>query len=171
MPTKYTQRSLNCNLSSLRTCHHYVISFHLYETIQWCEQCLEFSIFYYTYQELGMVVHAFNPRTWEATTEGSMWVPVHLGLHNEFQTSQGYTAKPSLKKKKDITAAKNPKSHLKFEVILSSPPPFHRWCMCMDTYVRIDQRSTCCSFLYCLLLNKQTPGSLTETGAHLTHLD
>lgn len=78
---------------------------------------------------------------------------------------------PVSKKKKEITAAKNPKSHLKFEVILSSPPPFHRWCMCMDTYVRGDQRSTCCSFLYCLLLNKQTPGSLTEIGAHLTHLD
>jgi hypothetical protein len=38
---------------------------------------------------LGMVVHAFNSSTWEAS----------LSLQSEFKDSQGYTEKSCLKKK------------------------------------------------------------------------
>jgi hypothetical protein len=41
-----------------------------------------------------VVVHAFNPSTWEAETGG------FLSLQSEFQESQGYTEKPCLEKKK-----------------------------------------------------------------------
>jgi hypothetical protein len=46
-----------------------------------------------------MVVHAFNPSTWEAEAGGflSLRLP---GLQSELQESQGYTEKPSQKKKK-----------------------------------------------------------------------
>jgi hypothetical protein len=34
-----------------------------------------------------MVVNTFNPSTWEAEPEGSLWVQGHLGLQNELQDS------------------------------------------------------------------------------------
>jgi hypothetical protein len=45
-----------------------------------------------------VVVHAFNPSTWEAEAGGflSLRKP---GLQSEFQDSQGYTEKLSLKNK------------------------------------------------------------------------
>lgn len=44
-------------------------------------------------------VHAFNARTREAETHGSLWVWGHPSLHSKFQDSQGYVEKPYLKKK------------------------------------------------------------------------
>ena len=44
----------------------------------------------------GVVVHAFNPGTWEAET-GEFWVGGQPGLLSEFQDSQGNTEKPCLK--------------------------------------------------------------------------
>jgi hypothetical protein len=48
---------------------------------------------------LGVVVHAFNPSTWEAEAGGflSSRPP---GLQREFQDKQGYTEEPCLKKQK-----------------------------------------------------------------------
>jgi hypothetical protein len=43
-----------------------------------------------------VVVHAFNPSTWEA--EAEVWG--QPGLQSEFQDSQGYTEKPCLEKPK-----------------------------------------------------------------------
>jgi hypothetical protein len=43
----------------------------------------------------AVVVHAFNPSTWEAEADGFL-----LGLQSEFQDSQGYTEKTCLGKKK-----------------------------------------------------------------------
>jgi hypothetical protein len=45
----------------------------------------------------GVVVHAFNPSTWEAEA-GGFWVRGQPGLQSEFQDSQNYTEKPCLKK-------------------------------------------------------------------------
>jgi hypothetical protein len=45
-----------------------------------------------------MVVHAFNPSTWEAGAGGSLWVQGQPGLQRESQNNQGYTEKPSLEK-------------------------------------------------------------------------
>jgi hypothetical protein len=49
----------------------------------------------------GVVVPAFNPSTWEAEAEaeaeaGEFLSQSQPGLQNEFQDSQGYTAKPCL---------------------------------------------------------------------------
>jgi hypothetical protein len=46
-----------------------------------------------------MVVHAFNPSTWEAEA-GRLLSSGQPGIQSEFQNSQGYTEKPCLKKKK-----------------------------------------------------------------------
>jgi hypothetical protein len=49
----------------------------------------------------AVVVHAFNPSIWEAEAGGILSsVRGQLGLHSEFQDSQGYTEKSSLEKKK-----------------------------------------------------------------------
>jgi hypothetical protein len=45
----------------------------------------------------GMVVHTFNPSTWEAEA-GDFWVRGQPRLQSEFQDSQGYTEKPCLEK-------------------------------------------------------------------------
>jgi hypothetical protein len=50
----------------------------------------------------GVVVHTFDPSTWEAEAGGLLssrpaWQPV---LQSEFQDSQGYTEKPCLEKPK-----------------------------------------------------------------------
>jgi hypothetical protein len=52
--------------------------------------------------EPGVVVHAFNPSTWEAEA-GDFWVQGQPGLQSEFQDSQGYTEKPCLEKQKQKT--------------------------------------------------------------------
>jgi hypothetical protein len=44
---------------------------------------------------------AFNPSTWEAETNRSLWIQGHPGLHSIFQGSQDYTVRPCLKKKKN----------------------------------------------------------------------
>jgi hypothetical protein len=44
-----------------------------------------------------MVVHTFNPSTWEAEAGEFRGQP---GLQSEFQDNQGYTEKPCLKKQK-----------------------------------------------------------------------
>jgi hypothetical protein len=46
-----------------------------------------------------MVVHAFNPSTWEPEA-ADFWVRGQPGLQSEFQDRQGYTEKPCLKKQK-----------------------------------------------------------------------
>jgi hypothetical protein len=50
-----------------------------------------------------VVVHTFNPSTWEAEAGGFL----SSGLQSEFQDSQGYTEKPCLgkRKKKDALAS------------------------------------------------------------------
>jgi hypothetical protein len=47
-----------------------------------------------------MVVHIFNPRTWEAEADGCLWDWDQPGLHSEFQDSRGYVEKSWLQKKK-----------------------------------------------------------------------
>jgi hypothetical protein len=44
-----------------------------------------------------VVVHAFNPSTWEAEA-GRFLSRGYPGLQSEFQDSQGYTEKPCLEK-------------------------------------------------------------------------
>jgi hypothetical protein len=44
-----------------------------------------------------VVVHAFNPSTWEAEAGGSL----SLGLQSEFQDSEGYTEKTKNKTKQN----------------------------------------------------------------------
>ena len=44
------------------------------------------------------MLHAFNPRTWEAEAGGSLWVQGQPGLHSEFQDSPRNTEKPYLEK-------------------------------------------------------------------------
>jgi hypothetical protein len=51
-----------------------------------------------------MVVHTYNPSTWEAEVES--WVRGQPGLHSVFQTSLGYIKKPCTKKQK-INKASN----------------------------------------------------------------
>ena len=45
-----------------------------------------------------VVVHNFNPSTWETEAGRSFWVQGHPGLQNKFQDSQGYSKKPHLEK-------------------------------------------------------------------------
>jgi hypothetical protein len=47
----------------------------------------------------AVVVHAFDPSTWEAEADRFL-SSRQPGLQSEFQDSQGYTEKPCLKKKK-----------------------------------------------------------------------
>jgi hypothetical protein len=49
-----------------------------------------------------VVVHAFNPSTWEAEAGGFL----SSVLQSEFQDSQGYTEKPCLEKTKKKTKKK-----------------------------------------------------------------
>ena len=56
----------------------------------------------------GVVVHAFNPSTWEA--EADFWVRGQPGLQSEFQDSQGYTEQPCLEKTKQNKTNKQKKS-------------------------------------------------------------
>jgi hypothetical protein len=46
----------------------------------------------------AMMVHTFNPRTWEAEAGESLGVQDQPGLPSEFQNSQGYTEKLCLEK-------------------------------------------------------------------------
>jgi hypothetical protein len=46
-----------------------------------------------------MVVHAFNPSTWEAETGRYLSSRGQPGLQSEFQDSQDYTEKPCLNNK------------------------------------------------------------------------
>jgi hypothetical protein len=48
--------------------------------------------------EPGVVVHAFNPSTWEA--EAGRFLSSKPAWSTEFQDSQGYTEKPCLEKQK-----------------------------------------------------------------------
>jgi hypothetical protein len=55
----------------------------------------------------AVVVHAFNPSTWEAEAGGfQVQVQGQPGLQSEFQDSHGYTQKPCLEKPE-----KNKKEH------------------------------------------------------------
>jgi hypothetical protein len=47
----------------------------------------------------GVLVHTFNPSTWEAET-GEFLSLCQPGLQSEIQDSWGYTEKPCLTKKK-----------------------------------------------------------------------
>jgi hypothetical protein len=49
-----------------------------------------------------VVVHAFDPSTWEAEAGGFLSL-IQPGLQSEFQDSQGYTEKPCLEKPKNKT--------------------------------------------------------------------
>jgi hypothetical protein len=49
--------------------------------------------------KLGVVVHAFNPSTWEAEAGG--FLSSRPASQNEFQDRQGYTEKPCLEKTKN----------------------------------------------------------------------
>lgn len=46
-----------------------------------------------------MVAHVFNPKTGEAEAGGALCVQGQPIVHGEFQVSQGYVARPYLKKK------------------------------------------------------------------------
>ena len=52
-----------------------------------------------------MVVHASNPRLWEA--EAGRFLSLRPGLQSEFQDSQGYTATPCLGKTKQNKKTNN----------------------------------------------------------------
>ena len=52
-----------------------------------------------------MVVHAFNPSTWEAEAGG--FLRGQSSLKSEFQDSQGFTEKPCLKIKQNKKKKKN----------------------------------------------------------------
>jgi hypothetical protein len=56
----------------------------------------------------GVVVHAFNPSTWEAEAGGFLSLRP-AGLQSEFQDSQGYTEKPYLEKTKQTNKQTNKK--------------------------------------------------------------
>jgi hypothetical protein len=45
-----------------------------------------------------MVVHTFNPSTWEAKAGGSLLEWGQPDLQSKFEDSQGHTEKPSLEK-------------------------------------------------------------------------
>jgi hypothetical protein len=59
-----------------------------------------------TYQELlqrpGVVVHTYNPSTWEAET-GCSQVQGQFGLHSEFKANLSYKVTPCLKTKQGKT--------------------------------------------------------------------
>jgi hypothetical protein len=46
-----------------------------------------------------VVVHSFNPSTWEAEVGGDLWVQGQLGPYCEFQDSQDHREWPCLKKR------------------------------------------------------------------------
>lgn len=45
------------------------------------------------------MVHIFHPSTGEAEAGAPLWVPGQPGLHRQFRDSQGFTVRPSLRKK------------------------------------------------------------------------
>lgn len=47
---------------------------------------------------LGLVVHLFNPSTWEARVGRSLRVEDQPSVHNKFQTSQGHMMRLSHEK-------------------------------------------------------------------------
>ena len=47
-----------------------------------------------------IVLHTFNPSSWEAEAGGSLWIRGQPGLQNELQDREDYTEKPYLKKQK-----------------------------------------------------------------------
>jgi hypothetical protein len=49
----------------------------------------------------AVVVHAFDPSTWEAERQADFWVRGQPGLQSEFQDSQRNTEKPCLEKPKN----------------------------------------------------------------------
>ena len=61
-----------------------------------------------------MVAYAFNPITWLAEAK-NLWVQDQLGIKSEFQDSQVYTEKPSLKKIIKQTNKQTNKKHLFYE--------------------------------------------------------
>ena len=61
-----------------------------------------------------MVVHAFNPSTWEAEAV-DFWVRGQPGLQSEFQDSKGYTEKTCLEKNKQKQKQKTKKQKKKRE--------------------------------------------------------
>lgn len=54
-----------------------------------------------------MVVHVFNPSTWEAKADGSLCV---WGLQSQRQGSQGYTVRPWVKQTNKQTKQKQNKA-------------------------------------------------------------
>jgi hypothetical protein len=69
-----------------------------YELPVWHDFCI-FLIIRTDYSEPGVVVHAFNPSTWEAEAGGFLSLRPAWS-QSEFQDSQGNTEKPCLKKPK-----------------------------------------------------------------------
>jgi hypothetical protein len=55
-----------------------------------------------------VVVHAFNPSTWEAEAGG--FLSSRTAWFTEFQDSQGYTEKPCLEKQKQKTTTTTTKT-------------------------------------------------------------
>lgn len=53
-----------------------------------------------------MVVHVFNPSTWDAEVDGSLCV---WGLQSQFQDSQSYTVRPWVKQTNKQTKQKQKK--------------------------------------------------------------
>jgi hypothetical protein len=70
-----------------------------------------------------VVVHAFNPSTWEAEAGGSL-SSRQPGLQSEFQDSQGYTEKPCLKKQTKNKKQKQKQTNKKNN--LAVPPETQR---------------------------------------------
>lgn len=52
--------------------------------------------------ESGMVVGVFSPSTQKAKEDGVLSVPGQPGPHSKFQGSRGYTARPCLRKRKQV---------------------------------------------------------------------
>jgi hypothetical protein len=60
-----------------------------------------------------MVVHAFNPSTWE-TKAGGFLSQGQPGLQSEFQDSQGCTEKPCLEKQNKTSKKESQKGNQRF---------------------------------------------------------
>jgi hypothetical protein len=77
----------------------------------WTVSQPQLNVFLYkSYGHLGMVVHAFNPRTWETEAGGFLGSRPAWSIEWEFQDSQSYTKKPCLEKNKKQKQKK--KKHL-----------------------------------------------------------
>jgi FKBP-type peptidyl-prolyl cis-trans isomerase len=58
----------------------------------------------------AVVVHTFNPSTWEAEAEAGEFLISRPAWSTEFQDSQGYKDKPFIKKKKNKKKNKKQKT-------------------------------------------------------------